>query len=123
MTLRISTSFIFDYCVRCRFGPYFAEPVIAGLDEDNKPFVCATDLIGAAVYTKDFVVAGTCSENLYGMAESLYRDNLEPDELFETISQTLLAAVDRDALAGWGAVVYLITPEGVTVRELKARMD
>lgn len=85
--------------------------------------MCATDLIGAAVYTKDFVVAGTCSENLYGMAESLYRDNLEPDELFETISQTLLAAVDRDALAGWGAVVYLITPEGVTVRELKARMD
>lgn len=38
------------------FGPYFVEPVIAGLDADDQPFVCATDLIGAPVYTSDFVV-------------------------------------------------------------------
>ena len=32
----------------------------------------------------------------------------EPDDLFETISQALLNAVDRDALSGWGAVVYIL---------------
>jgi 20S proteasome subunit beta 3 len=32
----------------------------------------------------------------------------EPDELFETLSQALLAAVDRDALSGWGAVVHIM---------------
>lgn len=31
-----------------------------------------------------------------------------PDELFETTSQALLNAVDRDALSGWGAVVHLM---------------
>jgi 20S proteasome subunit beta 3 len=31
--------------------------------------------------------------------------------------------VDRDALSGWGAIVYLITPEKIIKRELKARMD
>jgi 20S proteasome subunit beta 3 len=41
-----------------RFGPYFVEPVIAGLDTDGKPFITATDCIGAAVATDDFVVAG-----------------------------------------------------------------
>lgn len=107
----------------CSFAPYFAEPVIAGLDEEGKPFITATDLIGAAVTTDDFVVAGTCSENLYGMCESLYRKDMNPDELFEVISQALLAAVDRDALSGWGAVVHIVTPEGVTTRELKGRMD
>lgn len=106
-----------------RFAPYFAEPVIAGLDEEGKPFITATDLIGAAVSTDDFVVAGTCSENLYGMCESLYRKDMSPDELFEVVSQALLAAVDRDALSGWGAVVHIVTPEGVTTRELKGRMD
>lgn len=30
-----------------RFGPYFAEPIIAGLDDDGKPFLCGMDLIGA----------------------------------------------------------------------------
>jgi 20S proteasome subunit beta 3 len=47
-----------------RFGPYFIEPVIAGLSspdapEPNEPFIAATDLIGCINFAKDFVVAGT----------------------------------------------------------------
>mmetsp|Transcript_14108 Transcript_14108/g.18333 ORF Transcript_14108/g.18333 Transcript_14108/m.18333 type:complete len:205 (+) Transcript_14108:58-672(+) len=106
-----------------RFGPYFTEPVVAGLDENNQPFLSAMDLIGAPVSTSDFVVAGTCTPNLYGMCETMYRPDMSPDELFETISQCLLASCDRDALSGWGAVVTVITPEGVTTRKLKGRMD
>ena len=44
-------------------------------------------------------------------------------DLFETISQCLLAAVDRDCLSGWGAIVHVITPEGVTTKRLVGRMD
>lgn len=32
----------------------------------------------------------------------------EPEDLFETISQTILNAMDRDALSGWGAVVHVM---------------
>ena len=42
-------------------------------------------------------------------------DVQEPEDLFETISQTLLNSVDRDALSGWGAVVrimYVRIPHG-----------
>lgn len=46
-----------------------------------------------------------------------------PDELFETVSQALLSAVDRDALAGWGAHVYIIEKDKVTKRLLKGRQD
>jgi 20S proteasome alpha/beta subunit len=35
-------------------------------------------------------------------------DDQEPEDLFETISQTLLNSVDRDALSGWGAVVRIM---------------
>jgi len=35
-------------------------------------------------------------------------DHQEPEDLFETISQTLLNSVDRDALSGWGAVVRIM---------------
>lgn len=45
------------------------------------------------------------------------------DELFETMAQCLLASVDRDALSGWGGVVHIITPEGITSKTLKGRMD
>ena len=71
-----------------RFGPYFVEPVIAGLDENNEPYINAMDLIGAPVLASDFVLSGTCSEEMFGMAESLWRPDLSPDELFEIISQT-----------------------------------
>jgi 20S proteasome subunit beta 3 len=42
-----------------RFSPYFVEPVIAGLNADNTPFLSAMDLLGAAVFADDFVVGGT----------------------------------------------------------------
>lgn len=46
-----------------------------------------------------------------------------PEDLFETISQALLNAVDRDALSGWGAHVYIIEKDKVTKRLLKGRQD
>ena len=94
-----------------------------GLDSKNQPFLSGMDLIGAPVYTDNFVVSGTATANMYGMCETLYKKDMEPEELFETLSQALLASVDRDALSGWGAVVHIITPEGVTSRELKGRQD
>ncbi|KAJ1906148.1 proteasome core particle subunit beta 3 [Tieghemiomyces parasiticus] len=107
-----------------RFGPYFVEPIVAGLDpRTHEPFICCTDTIGCIDFAKDFVVVGNATENLYGMCEGLWEPNLEPEDLFETISQALLNAVDRNALAGWGAVVHVITPERVITRNLKARCD
>lgn len=32
----------------------------------------------------------------------------EPDDLFETISQAMLNAVDRDAISGMGVVVHVM---------------
>eukprot|EP00310_Coccolithus_braarudii_P013300 CAMPEP_0183353300 /NCGR_PEP_ID=MMETSP0164_2-20130417/33174_1 /TAXON_ID=221442 /ORGANISM="Coccolithus pelagicus ssp braarudi, Strain PLY182g" /LENGTH=201 /DNA_ID=CAMNT_0025525955 /DNA_START=133 /DNA_END=738 /DNA_ORIENTATION=- len=106
-----------------RFGPYFCEPVVAGLCDGDKPFLSGMDLLGAQVVTDDFMVAGDCTEALYGLCESLYQPDLEPDALFEVLAQCLLSGVDRDCLAGWGAVVHVLTPQGLTTRHLKGRMD
>lgn len=64
-----------------RFGPWFCEPIVAGLTDENKPFLSGMDLIGAPVFTDDFVVSGTCTANLHGMCESMYR----PDMVSEAI--------------------------------------
>ncbi|CAG2161613.1 unnamed protein product [Oppiella nova] len=107
-----------------RFGPYFIEPVIAGIDpKTGEPFIACTDVIGCLEEPEDFVVAGTATEQAFGMCETLWEPNLEPDDLFETISQALVNAVDRDAGSGWGAVVYVIEKDKVTERTVKTRMD
>lgn len=118
------SSMISKFLYEHRFGPYFIEPVIAGLDPKTfKPYICSTDLIGCINEPEDFVVVGTCEEQLYGMCETLWRKDLEPDDLFETISQAMLNAFDRDAISGWGATVYVLEKDKVTVRKLKTRMD
>lgn len=34
------------------------------------------DLIGAPVFSDDFVVSGTCTQNLHGMCEALYKPDM-----------------------------------------------
>ena len=72
-------------------------------------------------------VRGSGSRIWYGRvrAESVLSLSLVqgPEDLFETISQALLNAVDRDALSGWGAHVYIIEKDKVTKRLLKGRQD
>ena len=48
---------------------------------------------------------------------------MDKDELFEAVSQSLLAAMDRDSLAGWGADVYILTPTEIIVKSIKTRQD
>jgi 20S proteasome subunit beta 3 len=126
-----------------RFGPYFVSPVIAGINQTTgKPFICGFDSIGCIDFAKDFIVSGTASDQLFGTCEGLWEPDLVspyprlwiwwmgdwqyvqgPEDLFETISQALLNATDRDALSGWGAHVYIIEKDKVTKRLLKGRQD
>jgi len=102
-------------------------PVIAGLDKvgegEYKPVICTYDSIGYREDSGKFEVAGTGHELLYGVCETFYREGLNPEELYEVVSNCLLSALDRDSLSGWGAYVYILTPEGLTVRALKTRQD
>ncbi|KAF7185485.1 Proteasome subunit beta type-3 [Pseudocercospora fuligena] len=107
-----------------RFGPWFVSPVVAGINQTTgKPFICGFDSIGCIDFAKDFIVSGTASDQLFGTCEGLWEPDLEPEDLFETMSQALLSAVDRDALSGWGAHVYIIEKDKVTKRLLKGRQD
>ena len=108
-------------------GPYFVSPVVAGLDKvsegEYKPVVCTYDSIGCPDAGGNFQVSGTGANLLYGVAETFYKPDMGPEELYETISNCLLSALDRDSLSGWGAYVYVLTPDQLTVRALKTRQD
>lgn len=106
-----------------RFGPYFASPVIAGLEADGSPYLSGMDSIGALSTADDFVCSGTQSEALLGMCESMWRPDMNAEELFETIAQVLLSGVDRDALAGYGAVIYVMTKDKIVTKQIKGRSD
>ncbi|KAL4084519.1 proteasome subunit beta type-3-like [Myzus persicae] len=107
-----------------RFSPFFVEPMIVALDEETlEPYMCDMDLIGCVNKSDNFVVGGTSSSQLYGLCEALWEPDMEEDQLFETISQALVSACNRDAISGWGAKVYIIKKDKIIVRDIKTRMD
>jgi len=123
MSPRAFTKVVSSMLYSRRFGPYFVEPIIVGMEDDGSPFIAAMDLIGATEICENFACVGTTENELYGCAENLWNKDMHKKDLFETISQSLLSAVDRDCLAGWGGIVYVIDKKSVTVCELKGRQD
>ena len=110
-----------------RWGPYFVGPLVAGLEKvgenEYKPVISSYDSIGCHQTQSTFEVGGTGSQLLYGCCEAFYKPDMDKDQLFDTISNCLLSALDRDSLSGWGAYVYILTPDELVVRALKTRQD
>ena len=69
-------------------------PVIAGLDDkSNEPFICGMDTIGAIETAKDFMVAGTAPDSLYGMCESMWQPDMVSRQHFTSCSYRLTDAI------------------------------
>lgn len=47
MKLETFTNLVSAVLYEKRFDPYFCQPVIAGLGDEGKPFICTMDSIGA----------------------------------------------------------------------------
>jgi len=131
-------------------GNYFVEPIVAGLEPDDdgtdgswdekevpsdndsaarrrrtryRPFLCSMDMIGAQSVSSAFVCGGAASDSLYGTAEALWEPDLKPQDLVRVCGRAFLSALERNCLSGYGAVIYLVTPEGVTEYDLVTRND
>ena len=48
------------------------------------------------------------------ICEAYYREGMEAEELGHKLHQIITAASDRDMYSGWGAVVYLVTKDGIS---------
>jgi len=124
MSPKVLNSVLSNLLYERRFGPYFVCPIVAGLEPGTyKPFLCAMDVIGSGGIVDDYVVSGTCDDQAHGLCESVWEPDMDPDTLFEKISQSLVNAFDRDAIAGWGGIVHLVEKDKVTIKTLKTRMD
>ena len=87
------------------------------------PYLCSQDSLGAPMVAKDFVCAGPCAPSLLGLCEALWEPGLSGDQLRDLAARVLVGAMERDCLSGVGAVVYLVTPDGLTVHEIPCSSD
>ncbi|EZG78638.1 proteasome subunit beta type [Gregarina niphandrodes] len=124
MKPRAVASFVGNQLYQRRFSPWFASPIVAGVDaETGEPYAESFDFIGGLENIEDFGVVGTATEQIMGACEAHWRPNLKPEELAECAATCLLAGVERDCYSGWGAVVHVVTKDRVITRHIESRMD
>jgi 20S proteasome subunit beta 3 len=108
-----------------RFGPYFVTPIVIGLDKSPcgkiETIIATYDSIGA-IDTGDFATGGTADQMLLGVCESFFSKDMTSEQLEETLAQTLTSGLDRDALSGWGGLVYTLSEGSLKIKELKTKM-
>jgi 20S proteasome alpha/beta subunit len=88
-----------------------------------RSYICGMDMIGAKSESGAFCCAGTASKSLYGTAEALWKPDLSPDQLVAIGIKAFFSALERDCLSGYGAMIYLLTPEGITEYDVIGRSD
>ena len=103
-----------------RFSPFYINPVIAGL-EKGEPIIASSDYIGCMTVNEDFACDGTAGDNFLGLMESYSRKDLSPQELSDITANVLLSGIDRDIMSGWGAMTFLMTEDGIQIKNLKTK--
>lgn len=94
------------------------------VDRQYRPFMCTQDLIGAQSRVEDFCCVGVASNSMYGTAEAMWRPNMDARTLGRVCGRAFLAALERDCLSGYGAIVYVMSDDGkIEMFELDTRND
>ena len=68
-------------------------PILVGMEDDGRPFICSMDGLGAQTVTDSFAVAGTANTGLYAQCESAYRPGLTADELVDVVERCMRMAL------------------------------
>ena len=81
--------------------------------------MCGYSILGAKMQSSSFACSGVASKSLYGMAEAMWRPDMEEEELVRVCGSAFLSAVERDCLSGYGAVIYIITPKNGIIESIR----
>ena len=109
-------------------------PVIVGLDEiilrkkgegeiAYKPQICCQDSIGAYTFSDNFAAIGSSRSSLLGACETLYRRDMNVNELKDCAASCMESSLDRDCQGGYGFRLYILSKEGVNCWKYQGRMD
>lgn len=107
-----------------RWNPLYLSPIVCGHSKDKGIKIFNMDCIGSSneVY---FAATGTAEKSLIGLSETLFKKNLNDEELYEVGVQIFLNSLNRDCISGFKAECMLINSltNEVIKRKIRGRMD
>jgi len=93
-------------------------PIVVGLNNENKPYICSMDGLGAQTLSDTFAICGTSTASLMAVCEQYYQPNLDSSELVQLAEKCLKLALQRDVLSGCSVRLYILTcNSGIVVKD------
>jgi proteasome beta subunit len=93
--------------------PYYAELIIAGMD-DGVPGLYSIDPIGGYIQESMFTATGSGSLTALGYIEDVYKKGISTKDAVKTIAKALSIAMKRDSATGDSMIIATITKSGYT---------
>ncbi len=95
-------------------------PIVVGLSNENKPYICSMDGLGAQTLSDTFAISGTSTAGLMSVCEQYYQPNLDSSELILLAEKCLKLALQRDVLSGCNVRLYILTHNnGLVVKDFQ----
>ncbi|XP_022217140.2 proteasome subunit beta type-3-like isoform X2 [Drosophila obscura] len=102
--------------------PYQVDCIVLGLQPGTmRPFISTLDMLGVPNELDDFVAIGKRSPQLHATCEALWKPKMEPADLLQTISSSILA--DTDPKVTIGALVYVVERGRITESTVEIEED
>jgi 20S proteasome subunit beta 3 len=99
-------------------GGLICSPILIGLENNGRPFICSMDGLGAQTVSDTFAVSGTANSGLYAICESAYRSDLPVDELADVVEKCMRMALQRDTMSGCSIRIYTLVKDGCYLKEI-----
>lgn len=98
---------------------FYVSPIVVGLDDNNAPFLCTMDGLGAQTRSDKFAVSGTADQGLLALCESLYIPQLETSELVKLAERCFNLAMQRDVKSGSNYRILTLTKDALYSKIVK----
>lgn len=111
-------------------------PIIVGLNEiasesesqgresiKYQPKICCQDSIGACTFSDNFAAVGSSRSSLLGACETLFKPDMNINELRDCTVSCMESSLDRDCQGGYGFRLYILTQNGISCWKYQGRMD
>jgi 20S proteasome subunit beta 3 len=102
-----------------KYEGLYLSTLLAGVSDNELPYLCSFDGLGALTKTDKFAAVGTSAATLSAILEATYRPNLEPEELCCLTERCLKLAFQRDIMSGGDIKIVTLKKDGIYSKTIK----
>lgn len=115
ISIRAAAKLLATMLYSYKYFPFFSEVLIGGIDLEGEPRLYVMDPLGSLI-EDDFAALGSGAPIAIGVLETRYSKDMGVEDAKKMVTDSIRAAIERDALSGDGIDILVIMREDNRVK-------